>query len=131
MVDLVFMPKGLPVRECYLVGRLPVCRIIGSSVGRGGDATDPVHLGPLPHRAQSFHQQVPPHQWECFAEDHETWLSVRERQPDLPLQEWVEERLLIFSCAVPPHEMADVWAHNDVWATLMVRKRRCAARQGF
>ena len=55
-----------------------------------------------------------------------------EPHPDLPLQEWVEWTLQILCEAVgPPVGTADIQVHNDVWATLMARKRRWAAHQGF
>ena len=92
----------------------------------------PARLGVLPWPAHVAHQHVREHQWERFARDHETWSSTLEPHPDLPLQEWVERTLQILCEAVgPPVGTADIQVHNDVWTTLMARKCRWAARQGF
>ena len=128
MIDFVLAPKGLPVRECRLVGRMPVRTdhrlvVVEISVGGGGG-----WLGVLPRPAHVAQRQVPEHQWERFARDHETWSSMWAPHPDLPLQEWVERTLRILCEAVgPPVGTPDIQVHNDVWTTLMARKRPWAA----
>ena len=121
MIDFMLVPDGLPERECRLVGRMPVRtdhRLVVVEVSLG---TRPARLAVLPWPAQVAHRQVPEHQWEWFARDHETWSSTWEPHPDLPLQEWVERTLQILCEAVGT---ADIQVHNDVWTTLMARKRR-------
>ena len=120
------------MRECRLVGCMPGRtdhRLVVVEMSPGGGGGGARHgWGFFP----PAHQQVPKHQWERFARDHETWSSMWEPHADLTLQDWVERALLILCEAVgPPLGTTDIQLHKDVWTTLMARKRRWAARQGF
>ena len=86
MIDFVLVLDGMPVRECRLVGRMPVRTdhrlvVVEVSLGEGS----PGAVGVLPRPAQIAHRQVPEHQWERFARDHETRSSTWEPHLDPPL----------------------------------------------
>ena len=92
----------------------------------------PARLGVLPCPTQVAHEQVPAHQWDRFARDHEMWSSTWEPHPDLPLQEWVEKTLQILCEVVgPPVGTADIQVHNVMSTTLMALKRRWVTQQWF
>ena len=96
MIDFVLVPDGLLVRECRLVGRMPV----EVSFGGGGGGHTRRGGGSFPGWPRQV--QVPEQQWERFARDHETWSSTWEPHPDLPLHERVERTLQILCEAVGP-----------------------------
>ena len=135
MIDFVLVSKGLPARECQLAGRMPVRTdewLLVVAISGGGGGGRPAPPGVLPTPAQVAHRQVLEHQWERLAKECETWSSTWEPHPDFSPQEWVARTLQIICEAVGhPIGTADIQVHNDVWSTLMARKRQSAASQGF
>ena len=69
MIDFALVPDRSPIRECQLVGRMPVRtnqRLVGEvSLG----CACPALLGVLARVAQVAHRQVLAQQWDYFAKD--------------------------------------------------------------
>ena len=72
MIDFVPIRAGMSASGMYAGAHQP-------PVGGGGGllgGPHPARLGVLPRPAQVAHRQVPEHQWERFARDHESWSST-------------------------------------------------------
>lgn len=88
---------------------------------RGKQKSHPI--GVLPRPANMKPKEHEDGRWEAFTKEPHVWSSHWEPHSRLPLTEWTEKTLEIL-CDQAPGTHVD----EDVWAKLMIRKRRWAVR---
>ena len=89
-------------------------------------------IGVLPKPANIETQKTDVEQWAAFTKAHHLWSQHGEPYDRLPLTEWTEKTMeILCDCMGAPVQGVGVHVEEEMWAKLMGRKRRWAARNAL